>query len=233
MIKATELSRSYREIRAVESLSFEIAQGEVVGLLGPNGAGKTTTMRLLTTYLPPSSGSAIVAGYDITRHPAEVRRRIGYLPELPPLYPEMTVRAYLEFVAKIKAVAKVKSAVDEVLERCSLREVAERVCGNLSKGYRQRVGIAQALVNFPEVLVLDEPTSGLDPAQIVEVRKLISSLAGKHTVLLSTHILQEVSEVCSRVIMIARGKVVASGTIAEFASEGSLERRFLQAVSGV
>ena len=234
MISADNLSKSYGELEAVCNLSFSIEQGEVVGLLGPNGAGKTTTMRMLTTFLPPTSGTALVAGFDICAQAQEVRRNIGYLPETPALYLEMKVREYLQFVARIKGVAtsQVRSAVDDVIDRCVLSEVAGKLCGQLSKGFRQRIGLAAAIVHNPKVIILDEPTSGLDPAQIIEIRKLIRDLRQTNTVILSTHILPEVSETCSRVIIVARGQVVAQGTLEELTQGKSLEQRFLEAVAG-
>jgi len=233
MIEASELSKSYGSIAAVRGITFKIPDGEVVGLLGPNGAGKTTTMRMLTTFLPASGGTAKVAGYDVRKNALDVRRIIGYLPENPPLYPEMQVGEYLTFVAKIKGVARkqVKPFVEEALEQCFLTDVRRRLCSQLSKGYRQRVGLAQAIVHKPKVIILDEPTSGLDPAQIIEIRKLIGSLKGKHTVVLSTHILSEVTETCSGAIIIARGTIACQGTLAELTQNGSLEQRFLKAVS--
>ncbi len=233
MIEVKGLEKSYGEIKAVRGLSFSVGSGEVVGLLGPNGAGKTTTMRMLTTFLPPSGGSALVAGFDIRKQGAEVRKRIGYLPESPPIYPELTVREYLTFVAKIRGVKSkfLKDALEKVFQRCGLKDVADRTCGNLSKGYRQRIGIAQALVHDPEVIILDEPTSGLDPKQIIEIRQLISNLKGGHTVVLSTHILPEVAETCSRVIIIANGTITVQGSLAELTADSSLEDCFLAAVA--
>ena len=233
MIEVKGLEKSYGEIKAVSGLTFSVNSGEVVGLLGPNGAGKTTTMRLLTTFLPPSAGTALIAGFDIRKQGAEVRKRIGYLPESPPIYPELTVREYLSFVAKIRGVKSkfVRDAVEKVLGKCALKDVADRVCGNLSKGYRQRIGIAQALVHEPEVIILDEPTSGLDPRQIIEIRQLIGNLKGGHTVILSTHILPEVTETCSRVIIIANGSITVQGTLAELTADSSLEDCFLAAVA--
>lgn len=233
MIEVSDLSKRYGRVAAVRGISFNINPGEIVGFLGPNGAGKTTTMRMLTTFLPPSDGTARVAGYDILKQSDDVRRNIGYLPETPPLYPELKVVEYLNFVAALKGVAPgiLRGAVDSVIERCRLNDVADRLCGELSKGYRQRVGLAQALVNSPRVLILDEPTSGLDPSQIIEIRKLIKELAEKHTVILSTHILPEVSEICSRVVIIARGKIIVEGEIAKLTAEKSLEEKYLEAVS--
>lgn len=233
MIEAQKLSKRYGNVHAVSEISFKVNHGEVVGLLGPNGAGKTTTMRMLTTFIPPSSGTAQVAGFDIRTQADEVRRNLGYLPENPPIYPELKVREYLTFVAKIKGVgsAKVRSAVDQAIEKCSLASVSDRLCGDLSKGFRQRVGLAQAIVHEPKVIILDEPTSGLDPSQIIEIRQLIAELQGKHTVVLSTHILPEVAQTCSRVIIVARGRIVVEGPIAELTSGKGLEQRFLEAVS--
>ncbi len=215
MIKVEGLSKRYARNLAVDNISFEVAKGEIVGFLGPNGAGKTTTMRILTCFLPPSSGKASVAGFDTLEQPMEVKRRIGYLPETPPLYPEMAVREYLEFVAQLKQLpAKdIPKRVDEVMDRCAVADMRGRLIGKLSKGYRQRVGLAQAIIHNPEVLILDEPTSGLDPKQISETRELISSLAGDHTIILSTHILSEIEHSCSKVIIISRGKVVATDTV--------------------
>jgi ABC-2 type transport system ATP-binding protein len=195
-------------------VSFRVEKGEILGFLGPNGAGKTTTMRVLTGYMPPTEGRAVVAGYDIFDQPIEAKRRIGYLPETPPLYPEMTVRDYLLFVSRIKGVPRGerKSRVADVMARTRVADMAERHCGKLSKGYRQRVGLAQALLHNPEVLILDEPTAGLDPKQIIETRQLIKHLGGDHTVILSTHILPEVSQTCQRVVIINKGRVVAVDT---------------------
>ena len=201
---------------AVDNISFEVEKGQIVGFLGPNGAGKTTTMRVLTCFLPPTAGTATVAGFDVLEQPLEVKRRIGYLPETPPLYPDMEVREYLTFVGKLKGLASadVPKRVDEVCERCAISDVKARLIGKLSKGYRQRVGLAQAILHNPDVLVLDEPTSGLDPKQIIETRELIRSLAGDHTIILSTHILSEVEHSCERVIIINNGKLVAQDTVA-------------------
>jgi gliding motility-associated transport system ATP-binding protein len=195
-------------------VSFRVERGEILGCLGPNGAGKTTTMRILTGYMPATDGKAIVAGFDIFDQPVEAKRRIGYLPETPPLYPEMTVAEYLSFVAKIKGVPSGdrKARIKQVMERTWVAEMSGRMCSKLSKGYRQRVGLAQALIHNPDVLILDEPTAGLDPKQIIETRQLIKQLAGDHTIILSTHILPEVSQTCDRVVIINRGKVVAIDT---------------------
>jgi ABC-2 type transport system ATP-binding protein len=214
VIEVQHLTKRYGPVTAVDDVSFTVERGEILGFLGPNGAGKTTTMRVLTGYMPPTGGRAIVAGYDVLEQPIEAKRRTGYLPETPPLYPEMTVREYLTFVSKIKGVprAERKARVDEMMRKTHVDDMANRHCGKLSKGYRQRVGLAQALIHNPEVLILDEPTAGLDPKQIIETRQLIRGLAGDHTIILSTHILPEVSQTCQRVVIINRGKVVAVDT---------------------
>jgi len=217
MIEVVGLTKRYGPTLAVSDVSFEVQKGEVLGFLGPNGAGKTTTMRVITGYLSPSEGKVRVAGYDIVDEPLEAKRRTGYLPETPPVYPDMTVVEYLAFVARIKGVARkdIKNRISEVSEKCAVTDVQRRQIGKLSKGYRQRVGLAQALIHNPDVLILDEPTAGLDPKQIIETRELIKGLAGQHTVVLSTHILPEVSKTCQRVLVISQGKIVASGTPAE------------------
>ncbi|HEV2177088.1 MAG TPA: ATP-binding cassette domain-containing protein [Terriglobia bacterium] len=214
MIEVEQLTKRYGPTLAVSDVSFRVEKGEVLGFLGPNGAGKTTTMRVITGYLPPTAGAVRVAGFDVAEKPLEVKRRTGYLPENPPVYPDMTVTEYLGFVARIKGVARreVKKRVGEVSEKCAVTDVRERQIGKLSKGYRQRVGLAQALIHNPDVLVLDEPTAGLDPKQIIETRELIKGLAGQHTVVLSTHILPEVSKTCQRVVVISQGKIAAVGT---------------------
>jgi len=216
MIKVEGLTKRYARNVAVDNISFEVEKGGIVGFLGPNGAGKTTTMRVLTCFLPPSSGSASVAGFDVLEHPLEVKKRIGYLPESPPLYPDMEVKEYLTFVGRLKGIsgADIDRRVDEVSGRCSVGDVRNKLIGKLSKGYRQRVGLAQAIIHNPEVLVLDEPTSGLDPKQIIETRELIHSLAGDHTIILSTHILSEIEHSCDKVIIISHGKLVATDTVA-------------------
>jgi ABC-2 type transport system ATP-binding protein len=214
VISVSHLTRKYGAITAVDDLCFDVREGEVLGLLGPNGAGKTTTMRMVTGFLPPSKGRVRIAGYDLYDSPIQAKQKIGYLPEQPPLYPDMTVRRYLAFVAALKDVpaARRKSAVALAVERARLGEVADRRIATLSKGYRQRVGLAQAIVHEPPVLVLDEPTSSLDPKQRYEVRELISELKGRHTVILSTHILPEVSDVADRVVIINRGRAMAVDT---------------------
>ena len=214
MIEVTHLTKRYGGVTAVDDVSFDVRKGEILGFLGPNGAGKTTTMRVLTGYMPATEGRAVVAGYDVFDQSIEAKRRTGYLPESPPLYPDMRVREYLDFVAKIKGVParERRARVDQVLARTWVGDMASRACGKLSKGYKQRVGLAQALIHNPEVLILDEPTAGLDPKQIIETRRLIKELAGDHTIVLSTHILPEVSQTCDRVIIINRGRVVAVDT---------------------
>jgi len=213
MIEVERLSKRYGPTRAVTDVSFQVESGEVLGFLGPNGAGKTTTMRVITGFLPPTEGTVRVAGFDVVQEPIEAKRRTGYLPETPPVYPDMTVAEYLGFVGRIKGVARgeLKTRISEVSEKCAIADVRARQIGKLSKGYRQRVGLAQAMIHNPEVLVLDEPTAGLDPKQIIETRELIKGLAGHHTVVLSTHILPEVSKTCERVVVISGGKVVAVG----------------------
>ena len=216
MIKVEGLTKRYARTVAVDNISFEVAKGQIVGFLGPNGAGKTTTMRVLTCFLPPTAGSASVAGFDVLEHPMEVKRRIGYLPETPPLYPEMEVSEYLRFVGRLKGIssADIAKRVDEVTGRCAIGDVRNKLISKLSKGYRQRVGLAQAIIHNPDVLILDEPTSGLDPKQIIEIRELLRSLAGEHTIILSTHILPEVEHTCDHVIIINKGKLVAIDTVA-------------------
>ena len=214
MIEVQHLTKHYGPVTAVHDVSFKAERGEILGFLGPNGAGKTTTMRILTGYMPPTDGKALVAGYDVLEQPIEAKRRTGYLPETPPLYPDMTVADYLMFCARIKGVPRADRAtrVKTTMERTRIADVAKRHCAKLSKGYRQRVGLAQALLHNPDVLILDEPTAGLDPKQIIETRKLIKELGGEHTVILSTHILPEVSQTCQRVVIINRGRVVAVDT---------------------
>jgi ABC-2 type transport system ATP-binding protein len=220
MIKVEGLTKRYARNIAVDNISFEVDKGQIVGFLGPNGAGKTTTMRVLTCFLPPTHGSAQVAGFDVIQSPLEVKKRIGYLPETPPLYPEMEVIEYLDFVGRLKALPSKdrKRRVDEVIEKCSVGDVRTKLIGKLSKGYRQRVGLAQAIIHNPDVLVLDEPTAGLDPKQILETRDIIKALAGEHTIILSTHILPEVEATCERVVIINKGKLVATDTVKNLTS---------------
>ncbi|GMV95601.1 MAG: multidrug ABC transporter ATP-binding protein [Candidatus Hydrogenedentota bacterium] len=215
MIEVKSLTKLYGTVAAIEDVTFEVAQGEIVGFLGPNGAGKSTTMRILTGFTPATSGTAKIAGYFVEDNPVEVKRRLGYMPESVPLYPEMLVSAFLSYVAEIKGVARAerKREVGRVMERSGLQDMGKRIIRNLSKGYRQRVGLAQALIGNPPVLILDEPTAGLDPKQIIEIRQMIKELAEHHTVLLSTHILPEVSMICERVIIINRGRIVAQDTM--------------------
>jgi ABC-2 type transport system ATP-binding protein len=214
VIEVQHLSKRYGRVAAVQDVSFRVERGEILGFLGPNGAGKTTTMRILTGFMPATEGKAIVAGFDVFEQPIEAKRRTGYLPETPPLYPDMTVVEYLDFVGKLKGVlpADRRQRVRAVMERTRIADMADRLCGKLSKGYRQRVGLAQAIIHNPDVLILDEPTAGLDPKQIIETRELIKELAGNHTIILSTHILPEVSQTCDRVVIINRGRVVAVDT---------------------
>src|SRR5437867_1303001 len=214
MIEVENLTKRYGRTTAVDGISFRVQKGEILGLLGPNGAGKTTTMRSLTCYLPPTEGTARVAGHDVFEEPLEVKRRVGYIPESPPLYPDMDVDTFLDFCAKIKGVAKAqrRARIDEAMEKSRVTDVRRTLIGRLSKGYRQRVGLAQAILHNPDVLILDEPTAGLDPKQIIETRELIKGLGGEHTIVLSTHILPEVSMTCGRVVIINKGKVVAEDT---------------------
>lgn len=222
MIQVEGLSKKYARHVAVNNISFTVDKGDIVGFLGPNGAGKTTTMRILTCFMPPTAGTANVAGFDVFEQPYEVKKRIGYLPEAPPVYPEMSVSDYLMFVARLKNVpsADVKSRTEQVMERCSVADVKSKLISKLSKGYRQRVGLAQAIIHNPDVLILDEPTSGLDPKQITETRDLIMSLAGEHTIILSTHILPEVEAVCRKVIIINRGHLVATDSVEHLKNRG-------------
>jgi ABC-2 type transport system ATP-binding protein len=215
MITATGLTKKYASTTAVDNISFEVQKGQIVGFLGPNGAGKTTTMRMLTCFLPPTSGTAVVAGFDVLLHPMEVKKHIGYLPESPPLYMEMRTGEYLNFVGKLKGLSgnELKSRIDYVCDRCAIADVRKKLLGKLSKGYRQRVGLAQAIIHNPDVLILDEPTSGLDPKQINETRDLIKGLAGDHTIILSTHILPEVEQICEQVLIINNGKLVAKDSV--------------------
>ena len=222
MIQVEGLSKKYARHVAVNDISFSVEKGDIVGFLGPNGAGKTTTMRILTCFLPPTAGKATVGGFDVFEQPFEVKKRMGYLPESPPLYPEMSVEDYLAFVARLKNLPgrDVKSRTEQVMERCSVADVKTKLISKLSKGYRQRVGLAQAIIHNPDVLILDEPTSGLDPKQITETRELIKSLAGEHTIILSTHILPEVEAVCRKVIIINQGRLVATDSVEHLKSTG-------------
>ena len=215
MITVNQLTKRYARNTAVDHICFEVSKGQIVGFLGPNGAGKTTTMRMLTCFMPPTSGTATVAGFDVLDKPLEVRRHIGYLPEAPPLYPEMRTTEYLTFVGKIKGLRgpELAKRVEYVVERCAVADVRDKVLGKLSKGYRQRVGLAQAIIHNPDVLILDEPTAGLDPKQINETRDLIKDLAGEHTIILSTHILPEVEQTCKQVIIIDKGRLVATDSV--------------------
>ena len=215
VIAVEGLHKSYGSFKALQDVAFCIDRGEIVGFLGPNGAGKSTTMKILTGFMPATSGTAKVAGYDVFEAPMEVKRRIGYLPEAPPVYPDLTVHEYLEFVGKLKRLSgkSLKESMERAIERVNLTEVTDRLIGNLSKGFQQRTGLAQALLGNPEVLILDEPTVGLDPRQIEDVRRLIKDLAGEHTVILSTHILQEATAVCERVVIINQGRIVADDKV--------------------
>ena len=237
MIEVKNLTKLYRDRSAIEDLSFEVQRGEILGFLGPNGAGKTTTMRVLAGFVPATSGVAKVDGFDVFEQPLEVKRRIGYLPEQPPVYTDMTARAYLKFCAQIKGVPSraIPGEVDRVATLTRIGDVLARVIGNLSKGYRQRVGLAQAILHSPPVLILDEPTVGLDPLQIIEVRELIQDLSrtGKHTIILSTHILQEVTETCRKVLIINQGKLVEFDTLEELKAKNpdlSLEQIYLKLI---
>ena len=234
MITVKGLTKRYARTVAVDDISFEVPKGQIVGFLGPNGAGKTTTMRILTCFLPPTAGSANVAGFDVLDKPLEVKKRIGYLPETPPLYPEMEVGGYLEFVGKLKGLsgADLTRRVGEVCERCNVADVRYKLISKLSKGYRQRVGLAQAIIHNPEVLILDEPTAGLDPKQIIQTRELIESLAADHTIILSTHILPEVEQTCERVLIIAKGHLVAQDSVENLRSRASGAHSVLLDVEG-
>lgn len=233
MVEVFRLTKYYGDFCAIQNVSFTAQRGEILGLLGPNGAGKTTTMRIITGFMPSTEGTVSVEGFDVFKESHEVRRRIGYLPENPPLYNDMTVSAYLKFVGRIKGVSRkeISSALNAVLERCSLTEVADRLVGRLSKGYRQRVGLAQALIHSPAVLILDEPTLGLDPRQIIEIRNLIRELSGDRTVILSTHILPEVSQLCNKVVIINEGRVVVEKNLEELTQGVTLEEVFLRYIA--
>ncbi len=234
MIEVRNLTKAYGSFQAVKNISFRVATGQACGFLGPNGAGKTTTMRIITGYMPATSGTVTVEGFDVFEDSFEVRRRIGYLPEHPPLYLEMRVTAYLEHVARLKGVPgrAIPGARDRVIDACGLSGVAGRLCGHLSKGYRQRVGLAQALIHDPPVLILDEPTIGLDPAQIIEIRQLIRTLATERTVILSTHILPEVAQICQKVVIINEGRVALESELDELAGDQPLEQVYLRHVTG-
>ena len=233
MIEVRNLTKAYGSFVAVKDISFKAEDGQILGFLGPNGAGKTTTMRIITGFMPATTGTAVVNNLDIFNNSLEARRLIGYLPENPPLYTDMRVNSYLRFVAKLRGVKRsaVEGAVDHVLQVCGLSDMALRICGQLSKGYRQRVGLAQALIHDPPVLVLDEPTIGLDPRQIHEIRELIRGLAGRRTIVLSTHILPEVSQICDKVVIINDGRVVLEEQIAQLPAGTSLEEVFLSAIA--
>ena len=234
MIEVANLSKRYGDLTAVQDVSFTAAPGEILGFLGPNGAGKTTTLRVITGFLPATSGTVRVCGFDVFEQSAEVRRRIGYLPENPPLYTDMTVVPYLRFAAKIHGLARgdVGAAVDRAIDTCGLTGVADRLLGHLSKGYRQRVGLAQALIHEPEVLILDEPTNGLDPGQIRDMLAFIRSLGAKRTIVLSTHILSQVLIACHKVVIINEGRVVVEAPLGDLTRDRSLEDVYTQAISG-
>ena len=229
MIEVENLTKFYGPRPAIKGISFQVNKGEVVGFLGPNGAGKTTTMNILCCIIPASSGSAKVCGYDVFDESLEIRKRIGYLPETPPLYPDMTVTSYLRFAAEIRQVSsnKVQASVDRVLEKCTLKEVRQRIIGRLSKGFQQRVGLAQAMIHDPEILILDEPTIGLDPIQIIEIRKLIQDLASSHTIILSSHILPEITQICKRVIILNDGEIAAVDSLEGLTSSLNKTERFI------
>ena len=233
MVEVSHLTKTYGELRAIQDVSFTARRGEILGFLGPNGAGKTTTMRIIAGFMPASEGTVTIEGFDVFRDSYEARQRIGYLPENPPLYHDMTVRSYLIFVGRIKGVGKkeVRRALDGVLQKCSLTEVGARLIKHLSKGYRQRLGLAQALIHNPPVVILDEPTLGLDPKQTVEIRSLIKELSGDRTVILSTHFLPEVSELCDKVVIIHEGKIAVEQSLTELTRGGSLEEVFLRTIS--
>src|ERR1700678_884104 len=234
MIIVKDVTKRYARAVAVDHISFSVAKGQIVGFLGPNGAGKTTTMRILTCFLSPTAGTASVAGFDVLEQPFEVKKRIGYLPETPPLYPEMETAEYLRFVGKLKGLSgtELQKRVDYVCERCVIADVKDKVLGKLSKGYRQRVGLAQAVIHNPDVLILDEPTAGLDPKQINETRDLIKSLGGDHTIILSTHILPEVEQTCEQVIIINKGKLAATDSVHNLQNRARGAESVLVEVSG-
>ncbi len=234
MVEIQSLSKRYGKLNAVTDLNFTIEKGEILGFLGPNGAGKSTTMNIITGYIPASEGTVKVCGYDVMENPKEVKKRIGYLPEQPPLYMDMTVKEYLEFVSDIKLVSKKekKSQISDIMELVKITDVRSRLVKNLSKGYKQRVGLAQSLLGSPEVLILDEPTVGLDPKQIIEIRKLIKALGKEHTIILSSHILPEVSAVCERVVIINKGEIVAIDTPENLSKGLGSSARFSITVAG-
>jgi ABC-2 type transport system ATP-binding protein len=234
MINVNKLTKRYARTTAVDEISFDVEKGRIVGFLGPNGAGKTTTMRMLTCFMPPTSGTATVAGFDVLEQPLEVKKRIGYLPETPPLYPEMRTGEYLRFVGQLKGLSgtELQNRVDYALERCAAADVKNKLLGKLSKGYRQRVGLAQAIIHNPDVLILDEPTAGLDPKQINETRDLIKGLAGDHTIILSTHILPEVEQTCELVIIINKGKLVATDSVANLRNRARAGETVMVEVAG-
>jgi ABC-2 type transport system ATP-binding protein len=233
MIEVKNLTKRYGDLVAVSNISFTAAKGQILGFLGPNGAGKTTTMRVITGFMPATSGTVKIAGFDIFEQSYECRKRIGYLPENPPLYNDMTVLSYLRFVGRIRGVAKadLPEAVERVLRACGLTDVPRRVIGHLSKGYRQRVGLAQAIIHNPDVLVLDEPTIGLDPRQIIDIRSLIKELAQNRTVILSTHILPEVTQLCDKVVIINQGRIVVEEMLETLTRGTTLEQVFLHYIT--
>ncbi len=234
MIDVEQLTKYYGFLPAISDLSFSIGQGEVVGFLGPNGAGKTTTLKILTCFLPPSSGKARINGWDVSQNSLKVREQVGYLPESVPLYTEMTVERFLSFAAQAKGMGnrEGKTSINKTLEDCGLEKVRGRIIGHLSKGFKQRVGLAQALLNNPPVLILDEPTIGLDPAQVVEIRELIRSLGQERTIVLSSHILPEVSQICQRVIIISRGRIVAVDTVSNLTAQIQTSRKIILTIQG-
>lgn len=233
MLEVSGLTKRYGDILAVDDIGFRLEKGEVAAFLGPNGAGKTTTLRIVTGYLPPTAGAVLIGGVDLRREPTKTKRMVGYLPEVPPLYPEMRVEGYLRFVGKLKGLRKqeLEKAIEEAIDRCRLKDVRKRFVYALSKGYRQRLGLAQAILGNPGLLILDEPTAGLDPAQIVDMRSFILELKGSHTILLSTHILSEAAQICNRVLIIHKGKLVGDGTLEQFATGRSLEETYMSLVA--
>ncbi len=232
MIEAQNLTKKFGDYTAVDHVSFQASPGEIVGILGPNGAGKTTTIRMLTSYMPPTSGTATIAGFDVLQDSMEVRKRVGYLPERVPLYPDMTVRGYVMFWAKLRGLRKPRARVDEVIEQVQLTSRANSLIRNLSKGMRQRLGIAQAIVHNPEVIILDEPTIGIDPQQVIEVRETVRHLGQQHTILLSTHLLSEAEQICDRVLILNAGRVVASGAPAGLRQQLQTGQHLYVAVGG-